>query len=44
MFGRGKKQQQVARIDQYAATVEQILLQIGIDPVQARMNISDGYG
>ena len=44
MFGRGKKQPQVARIDQYAATVEQILLQIGIDPVQARMNMADGYG
>lgn len=43
MFGRGKKQQ-VPRVEQYAATVEQILLQIGIDPVQARMNTQDGYG
>ena len=43
MFGRGKKQNQ-PRVDNHAATVESILLQIGIDPVQARMNTQDGYG
>lgn len=28
----------------YAATVEQILLNIGIDPQQARMNTQEGFG
>jgi hypothetical protein len=32
------------RIDQYAQTVEQILLGVGVDPTQARMNIQDGFG
>ena len=32
------------RLDQYAQTVEQILLGVGVDPQQARMNIQDGFG
>ena len=34
----------VQRLDQYAQTVEQILLGVGVDPQQARMNIQDGFG
>ncbi len=32
------------RLDQYAQTVEQILLSVGVDPQRARMNIQDGFG
>lgn len=32
------------RLDQYAQTVEQILLGVGVDPQQARMNLQDGFG
>ena len=34
----------VQRLDQYAQTVEQILLGVGVDPQQARMNLQDGFG
>jgi len=35
----------VQRLDQYAQTVEQILLGVGVDPQQARMgSIQDGFG
>jgi|SRR5690606_10695455 len=33
-----------ANLQTYAATVEQILLSIGIDPQQARMNTQEGFG
>lgn len=32
------------RLDQYAQTVEQILLGVGVDPQRARMTIQDGFG
>ena len=31
-------------LEGYAATVEQILLQLGVDPVQARLNTEAGFG
>ncbi len=43
MFNRGARQAS-QRLDQYAQTVEQILLGVGVDPQQARMNIQDGFG
>lgn len=33
-----------ANLQTYAATVEQILLSLGIDPQQARMNTQEGFG
>jgi hypothetical protein len=33
-----------ANLQTYAATVEQILLTVGIDPQQARMNTQEGFG
>ncbi len=43
MFNAGGRKA-APRLDQYAATVEQILLTVGVDPNQARMNIQDGFG
>src|SRR5215212_1243460 len=43
MFNAGGRQA-APRLDQYAATVEQILLTVGVDPQQARMNIQEGAG
>ena len=43
MFNAGGRKP-TQRLDQYAQTVEQILLGVGVDPQQARMNIQDGYG
>ncbi|MEP7291653.1 MAG: YbjN domain-containing protein [Chloroflexota bacterium] len=43
MFNAGGRKT-APRLDQYAATVEQILLTVGVDPQQARMNIQDGFG
>ncbi len=43
-FLRGSRQQGAPRIEQYAQTVEAILANIGIDPAQARMAMSDGFG
>ncbi len=43
MFNRSTRQA-TQRLDQYAQTVEQILLGVGVDPQQARMNIQDGFG
>lgn len=43
MFNMGGRKA-TQRLDQYAQTVEQILLGVGVDPQQARMNIQDGYG
>ncbi len=42
-MGRNR-QQGAPRIEQYAQTVEAILANIGIDPAQARMAMSDGFG
>jgi hypothetical protein len=45
MFGRGGgKKQAGPRLDVYAGTVEQMLLNLGIDPRQARMNTQEGFG
>jgi hypothetical protein len=45
MFGiGGRKQAQGPKLDVYAQTVEQLLLNLGIDPAQARMNTQEGYG
>jgi hypothetical protein len=44
MFGRNQRQQAGPRLDVYAGTVEQLLANLGIDPVQARMNTQEGYG
>lgn len=43
MFNAGGRKA-APRLDQYASTVEQILLTVGVDPQQARMNIQDGFG
>ena len=43
MFNAGARKA-APRLDQYAQTVEQILLTVGVDPQQARMNIQDGFG
>ncbi|MFN8527817.1 MAG: YbjN domain-containing protein [Anaerolineae bacterium] len=43
-FGRSRQQQNAPNIDVHAQTVEGILGKIGVDPVQARMTINDGYG
>lgn len=43
MFNRGGRRN-APRIQGYVQTVEQILLEIGVDPAQARMNTADGYG
>ncbi|MFN8451342.1 MAG: YbjN domain-containing protein [Anaerolineae bacterium] len=45
MFNQGGRRAAAApRLDQYAQTVEQILLGVGVDPQRARMNIQDGFG
>ena len=44
MFGLGGRPQTGPRLDIYAQTVEQLLLNLGIDPGQARMNTQEGYG
>lgn len=44
MFNLGGRKQSGANLRPYADTVEQILLSIGVDSVQARMNIQNGYG
>jgi len=44
MFNAAGARKAAPRLDQYASTVEQILLTVGVDPQQARMNIQDGYG
>lgn len=43
MFGQNQPQN-TPRLETYAATVESILLGIGVAPDQARMTTSDGYG
>jgi hypothetical protein len=40
----GRSPTPAPRIDQYAQTVEQILLGVGVEPQQARMNMQDGFG
>ncbi len=44
MFGLGKRQPQGLRLDVHAGAIEQILAHLGIDPVQVRMNMQEGYG
>jgi hypothetical protein len=44
MFGLSKRQPQGLRLDVHAGAVEQILASLGIDPVQVRMNMQEGYG
>lgn len=45
MFNQGGRRAAAPpRLDQYAQTVEQILLGVGVDPQRARMNIQDGFG
>jgi hypothetical protein len=46
MFGLGGRKQpaQGPRLDVYAGTVEQMLLNLGIDPTQARLPTQEGYG
>lgn len=41
MFNRPQKS---ASLDEYAATIEEILQSLQIDPFQARMNMQTGYG
>lgn len=44
VFGRGRKPQPAMTLETYAATVEQILPAIGVNPVTARMNTESGFG
>jgi hypothetical protein len=45
MFRRTTSQmQQPPSLETYAVTVENILISLNIDPAQARLNTSDGYG
>ncbi|MDX2161816.1 MAG: YbjN domain-containing protein [bacterium] len=44
LFGRSRPQSNAPRIEQYAQTVEAILANLGIDPAQARMSMTDGFG
>ncbi len=47
MFGIGGRRPQPQggqRLDAYAGTVEQLLLNLGLDPAQARMSTQEGYG
>jgi hypothetical protein len=39
-----RSRRNTANLQVYAATVEQILLSVGIDPQQARMNTQEGFG
>lgn len=39
-----RSRRSTANLQTYAATVEQILLNVGIDPQQARMNTQEGFG
>ncbi len=41
---RRQQPQNTSNIERHAATVEQILLGIGVDAQQARMTTADGYG
>jgi hypothetical protein len=41
---RGRNQPSSPSLESYAATVEQILPAIGVDPAAARMNTEGGYG
>lgn len=41
---RGQRTTAAPRLDQYAQTVEQILLSVGVDPQRARMNLQEGFG
>lgn len=46
VFGRGRKAQPAPAmtLETYAATVEQILPALGVNPVTARMNTEEGFG
>jgi hypothetical protein len=44
MFGLGKRQPQGAQLEIHVASVEQILVNLGINPVQARMQMQEGFG
>lgn len=45
MFGRRKQPSVSATtLDVYAATVDKILIEIGIDPQKARMKTEQGFG
>jgi hypothetical protein len=44
MLGFRGRKSPGARLENYAATVEQILPAIGVDPAQSRMNTDTGYG
>lgn len=44
MSFRGRNKPIGARLEAYAATVEQILPAIGIDPAQSRLNTEQGFG
>jgi hypothetical protein len=44
MFGLGGRRPSGPSLEAYATTVEQILLTLGVDPVQARLNTEQGFG
>ncbi len=44
MFSFGGNRRSASRMQNYGQTVEQILLEIGYDPVASRMNTADGLG
>lgn len=44
MFSRGGGRRNAPRIQNHVQTVEQILLEIGVDPARARMDTADGFG
>lgn len=44
MFNFGGKKPSGPNLEVYATTVEQILLTLGVDPVQARLNTEQGFG
>lgn len=44
MFNLGGGRRGTPRIQNHVQVVEQILLEIGVDPAQARMNTADGFG
>jgi hypothetical protein len=44
MFNYGGSGRRGANLESYAATVEQILLTLGVDPLRARLNTEAGFG
>ncbi|MBK8024428.1 MAG: YbjN domain-containing protein [Chloroflexi bacterium] len=44
MFNLGGGRRGTPRVQNHVQIVEQILLEIGVDPAQSRMNTADGFG